>query len=327
MKVLGSLSVLVLFSSCLAQVDPGLTIHRFRVHLEFVSGGCDRSAHVRLMSMAGRISESAPNDRCEVEFVNIPVGTYHVNVSGLGFAPIDDIVSAENGSADVDVKIRRTNDSDGTPGPTSAFVSAADLAIPSKARKEFVKAQGWIDHQDFKKAIQALNQAIAIYPAYAGAYNNLGVAYARIGDHGKEREALQKAVSINDHFAPAYVNLGRMEIGSGDFAAAENFFNKATSYDPTDPMTLVLLTYSEFINQHYDLAIATARKAHTVQGSHAFVHQIAARAYERKRDGVDAIAELELFLKEEPTGERADAARKELKQVQAIIQQQAGRAQ
>jgi len=322
MKVLGSAVFFVLLGSCLAQVDPAMTVHRLRVHLDFATGGCDHSAHVRLMSMAGPMTESAPDDHCEVEFDNIAVGTYHVNVSGVGFAPVDDIISAEKGAPDVDVKVKRLTDSSGAPGPTSASVSAADLAIPMKAQKEFDKAQGWIDHQDFNKAIKALNQAIAIYPPYAGAYNNLGVVYSRLGDHEKEREALQKAISINDHFAPAYVNLGRMEIASSNFPAAEDFFNKATSNDPTDPMALVLLTYSEFMNKHYDQVIATAHKAHTLQGTHAFAHQIAARAYEHKRDGVHAIAELELFLKEEPTGQRADVARKELAQVQAIVQQQ-----
>ena len=328
MKVLGSVVLLVLLGTSLAQVDPGSLVHRLRVHLEFATGSCDRSAHVRLMSIAGPVNELAPNGNCDVEFDNIPVGTYHVNVSGVGFAPVDDIIAAENGTPDVDVKVKRTNDADGIAALAGASVSAADLAIPAKAQKEFDKAQGWIDHQDFKKAIQALNQAIAIYPAYAGAYNNLGVVYSRMGDHDKEREALQKAISINDHFAPAYVNLGRLAISSGDFAGAENFLSKATSYDPMDPMTLVLLTYSEFMNKHYDLAIATARKAHTLQGTHAFTHQVAARAYEQKRDGVDAIAELDLFLKEEPSGQRADVARKELAQVQAIVQhQQTARAQ
>jgi hypothetical protein len=35
---------------------------------------------------------------------------------------------------------------------------------------------------------------------------------------------------------------------------------------------------------------------------------------------VNAIAELNLFLKEEATGARADAARKELAELQAIVQ-------
>jgi tetratricopeptide (TPR) repeat protein len=251
-----------------------------------------------------------------------------VNVSGIGFASVDNTISAENGSPDVNIKVKRANEPDGTiPGAVGASISATDLAIPAKAQKEFDNAQKLIDRQDFKKAIQTLNHAIAIYPAYAGAYNNLGVVYARTGDHDKEREALEKAISINDHFAPAYVNLGRLDISKNDYAGAEQELSKATSYDPTDAMTLVLLTYSEFMDKHFDLAIANARRAHSLQGEHAFSHQVAARAYEQKRDGRDAIAELQLFLKEEPTGQRADTARKELSQLEAIVAKSAVRAQ
>jgi tetratricopeptide (TPR) repeat protein len=144
------------------------------------------------------------------------------------------------------------------------------------------------------------------------------VIYARLGDRDREREALQKALSINDHFAPAYVNLGRMNIATGDFPNAESALTKAASYDPRDAMTLVLLAYSELMDKHFDQVIAASRKAHAMQDTHAFVHQLAARAFEQKHDAADAITELQQFLKEEPDGERAALARKELAKVRAI---------
>src|SRR5258708_27268421 len=100
-----------------------------------------------------------------------------------------------------------------------------------------------------------------------------------MGDRQREREALQKAISINDHFAPAYVNLGRMDISTGDFSGAESALNKASSLGPTDAMTLVLLTYSEFMDRHIDQTIATSAKAHTLARPHSFVHQLQARRY------------------------------------------------
>jgi hypothetical protein len=92
-------------------------------------------------------------------------------------------------------------------------------------------------------------------------------------------------------------------------------------------MTLVLLTYAEFMDRHFDQVIATSRKAHTLQGTHAFVHQVAARAFEQKRDGGNAVAELEQFLKEEPTGPRAEIAHKELSALRAIRTASVGKAQ
>src|SRR5882724_8247604 len=263
------------------------------------------------MGLTGPIADVNVNDRCEAEFVNIPIGTYHLSVSGQNFSDTDEVVSLSSASSDLEVKVKRADDGNGAV-PGNPFVCAADLATPHSAQKEFDKSNDQIARQDFNKALQSLNRAIAIYPAYAGAYNNLGVVYARLGDRDRERDALQKALSINDRFAPAYVNLGRMNIAAGDFPNAESELTKAASYDPKDAMTLVLLAYSELMDKHFDQVITASRKAHTLQGTHAFVHQLAARAFEQKRDAADAIAELEQFLKEEPEGQRADLARKEL---------------
>ena len=72
------------------------------------------------------------------------------------------------------------------------------------------------------------------------------------------------------------------------------------------------------MDKHFDQVITASRKAHALQGTHAFAHQLAARAFEQKRDAAGAITELEQFLKEEPEGQRADIARKELTAVRAI---------
>jgi tetratricopeptide (TPR) repeat protein len=271
------------------------------------------------MGRNGPVIEGVANDECEVEFDNVPAGTYYLTVLGQNVINTDDVITAAVGSTDFEVRVRRPHQPEGTAGvAASPSVSVADLGIPRNAQKEFDKANELIGRQDFSKAIRCLNRAIAIYPAYAGAYNNLGVIYARLGDRTREREVLQKAISINDHFAPAYVNLGRMNLGSGDFPGAASVLSKASSFDPTDAMTLVLLTFAEFKDRRPDQAIETSRKAHALKGEHAFVHLIAARVFEEKRDAANAITELEVFLKEEPAGPRADIARKELAALQAV---------
>lgn len=314
---------LLLAGSVAAQLDAGSTVHRVRVHVAFVNGGCDLSTNVRLMGLSGPMFTGIANDQCVVDFLNVPVGTYHLVVSGQNFPNVDagSIAMDSSGSTEFEVKVKRDNEPDHAAGiPVSPLISAADLGVPIRAQKEFDKANQFVAKQDLPHAIERLNRAIEVYPAYAGAYNNLGVIYARQGDREREREALQKAISINDHFAPAYVNLGRLNIATNDFPKAEAALDKASSLDPTDAMTLVLLAYAEMMDHHFDQVIATGRKAHTLSGPHAFAHQVAARAYEQKRDGADAMAELDQFLKEEPQGARADAARKELSSLRAIIQ-------
>jgi regulator of sirC expression with transglutaminase-like and TPR domain len=73
------------------------------------------------------------------------------------------------------------------------------------------------------------------------------------------------------------------------------------------------------MDHRFDDVIATSKRAHLLQGEHAFTHQVAARAFEQKHEGASAIAELEMFLKEEPTGQRAEIARKELATLHQIV--------
>lgn len=193
-----------------------------------------------------------------------------------------------------------------------ALVSASDLAVPSNARKELNRARGLIARQEFSKAEERLNRALAIYPNYATAYNNLAVVYSRLGDSTCEQQALEKAVSIDDHFALAYVNLGRVYISKQNFSNAETVLAKASKLNPADTMSLVLLSYSQLMLGHFDDVIATSRRAHQLPGDHIFVHRVAANAFERTHDASSAIAELEFLLKEEPTGSIAEEARKEL---------------
>ena len=203
--------------------------------------------------------------------------------------------------------------------PASALVSVDDLGVPIRARKELNRANELLAKRDFPQAIQRLNQAISIYPSYAVAYNNLAVIYARLGDPVLEREALQKAISLNDHFALGYVNLGKMNIAAGDFSKAQSALDKASALDPTDPMPLMLLSYTEYLDRRFDEAIANIRKAHAMRKPHSFAHRVAARIFEQEMQGSSAIAELEMFLSEEPVGPRAVGARKELEIVKAFF--------
>ena len=199
-----------------------------------------------------------------------------------------------------------------------ALVSVADLAIPARARKEFDRANELLRKQDWSHAAKNLQKAVAIDPGFAGAYNNLGVAYANLGDIASEREALHKAIELNDHFALAYVNLGRMDITNGNYPAAQAAFENASTLDATDPVALTLLAYAELEQAHLQRTIAVSQKAHALSAPHALAHRFAARAFEQQGQFEHAIAELTQSLKEEASGPHADSARKEIEIVQRL---------
>jgi tetratricopeptide (TPR) repeat protein len=282
------------------------------------SGTCALRASVSLVSASGaHIAEDLTNGDCEVYFVNLAAGGYHVVVSGSGIETSNSgrLDLDSRGRQDLDVRVKYVSQASqrGATGMAHPLVAAVDLNIPASARKEFDKANQFVARGNWQKAVERLNKAIAIYPHYAEAYNNLGVVYGRLGSRVQNLEALQKAVSLNDHFAPAYLNLARVAIADRDFAQAEALLTRATSIDPTDSQILSLLAHVEFLNHHYDQALSDCRRAHSAtRGEHAVVHYVAARIFEEENRPTDALAELQTFLSEEQSGPRADAVRREI---------------
>jgi Tfp pilus assembly protein PilF len=284
---------------------------------------CNIHARVVLMNSASSspVSDQFTDDECMVSFDNLPVGNYHMVVSGEGIQETDSglfEVDSRKASQVIYVTVKLASDAAASnttgSGPT---VAAVDLNIPKRAKKDFDKATDLIAKQDWNQAKDELMKAVAIYPQYADAYNNLGVVYARLGDRAQEREVLQKAVTLNDHLASAFVNLGKMDIAEHNFPEAETNLAKAATIENNNPQTLMLLANVELMNQHFDAAITHCGKVHSMpHDSQALVHYIAARAYERENRPTEAVAEFHTFLQEEPSGERADAVRKELSRLE-----------
>ncbi len=278
---------------------------------------------VGLIGSGNQVAETYTNDHGQAQFWNVGIGTYLLSVSGSGIQTTTSEmfeVDSGRGTQSIFVRVKPAENVDSTTVKgQSAMIAANDLKVSKKASQAFDKATKLIAKQQYQQAIDQLNKALTLYPSYAEAYNNLAVLYARLGDTAKERDALHKATVANDHFAPAFVNLARMEMKEHNFAAAEADLTKAVTADPTDVRTLALLAQAQLLDVHYEDAIASARKVHSLpHKSYALVHYVAARACERLHRLSEAVSELTLFLKEEPAGERANAARQEM----AALQQQ-----
>jgi tetratricopeptide (TPR) repeat protein len=278
---------------------------------------------VRLMQGSSNTPEQTTftNDQGKADFRNVPVGMYHVSVSG------DGIEAMESDEFEVDsrkvtqsqyVTVHQIQGSEAkSESSTSGTVSASELKVPDKARKELDKANEAISRQEWSKAIESLNKAIAIYPQYASAYNNLGVVYAHMNDVVREQQALEKAVSLDDHFVAACQNLVKVYLRQRAYPQAETLLGKGLSVEPNNGQYLMLMADVQYMEGHYDAAIATAKKVHALPNDHpATAHYIAAKAYEQEHRSQDALAEFQVFLKEEPTGPRADHVRSDITKMQ-----------
>jgi Flp pilus assembly protein TadD len=281
-------------------------------------------AHVQLIGAGGGsvADEGYCNDEGMIAFSAVPVGTYHLTVSGEG------IESTESESFEVDerkttqmeyVRVRRIVAGEVSTKGSGSRIALRDMNVPESASKEFDQASLEMNRQDWQKAVAHLNRAVAIYPKYVEAYTNLGAAYEHLGEASQERQALNKAIELDGHFAPALLNLGLLSITEKKYSEAEDLLNRATSADPNNQQTLMLLAQAQLLDRHFDAAIASTEKLHSLprHEKYAKAHYIAARAYEHENRGPEAAAQLQIFLSEQPNGPLADAVRKELSNLQA----------
>ncbi len=279
---------------------------------------------VELMSGSSNnpIMRTYTDDIGQAHFIGVTVGEYHVEVKGEGIQTTSGEqfeVDARKMAQSQYIVVNRTENAGGAK-PLSAhspMVSAADLNVSDKARKEVDKANDAMAEHNWKKAQEHLEKAIALAPNYVTAYNNLGILYDKENDIPKEEEALSKAVELDGHFAPALVNYGKLSLRQKDPVKAEALLQKASVADPGNPETLMLLAYAEYINRHFDAAISSALQSHSSGADHpSFTHYIAARCYQQQNQMEQAIAQFQVFLKEEPKGPRADHVRDDVAKLQ-----------
>jgi tetratricopeptide (TPR) repeat protein len=310
------LPVVFLLSLCsAAQFKSGVGNLKVRV---IYSDGRSVGARLRvqLMNSASNnaMGEEFTNDQGEAEFYSIDEGDYHVLVTGDGIQDADSgIIEVDDrkGSQSISITVERASEAGGKPGTPS--VSVSQLKIPSDAKAKYDEASQLMAKADYAGAIERLNQAIAIYPKYVEAYNNLAAAETRLSNWNEAREALQKATNVDNHFAPGFVNLGHLDERELNFQGAETQYAKAAELDPSNATTLTYLCRAQLLDKHYAAAIATAQRVHGMPHDKlALVHYMAARAYQHENRTSAAIGEFKIMLQEEPSGARADAVRKEV---------------
>lgn len=311
------------------QTDSSDMVRRLRVRVAFADHApCDSSMRVVITGAMGfALGEGSVNGECTADFFDVPSGRYRVTVRGSDAMNADDGDVEVNSvvAQDVEVHAKHTEASESLRlASHTAFVSVKELGVPSNAAKEFEKADRLIARQEWAKATEHLQKGLAIYPNYAGGYNNLGAVYHRRGNNVQARQALQQAIALDGHLAAAYVNLGRLNFLEKDYASAEPLLKKAVELETeANADEFLLLAYAQVTDRHFYEAIETSRQGHAMKlDEHGPLHLIAANAYERQNRIVDSVAELQTYLAEEPGGFLAEKVKTAIATLQAQMASQ-----
>jgi len=149
--------------------------------------------------------------------------------------------------------------------------------------------------QDQQKAVETYQKALALSPGDAGLHNNLGSLYANMGKVDDAKAEFQKAADLNPTQAGNYYyNLGVVMVNQGKMDDASVALKKSTDLDPQNA------------NAFYWYGMALLGKAET------------------KPDGSvvpvpGTIEAFQTYLKLQPNGQWAEAAKASIEQLQATV--------
>ena len=271
-----------------------------------------------LSAYGGTIGMRTTDGFGSVIFERLQPAKYKLRVSG------DGVVTTETGELDMSesgpnvteyVRVHRVPSGPGEPGT----FSVTDINIPSDAKKEFDKGTSSMEQKNWNDAKNHLERAIAIYPKYALAHNNMGVTYLKLGQGASAVESFRTAVQLDEHLGQANTYLGHFYYDNKDYKLAEPYLLRASTADPRNPQILMALANSQLQNGEPEQALANAQKVHTLPDHQKFAiaHLIAAKILSDRGDKAGVREEYHQFLKEDPNSTLAPRVKDELAKLES----------
>jgi tetratricopeptide (TPR) repeat protein len=158
--------------------------------------------------------------------------------------------------------------------------------LSSKSNGLAKMATLYLHNENFTtKAIEYLDQAIALSPRSADLYNLRGIAYSKLGDGDRADEDFRKVTELSPRAAEAHMNRGVDYLRQGDFdrsidalkyATTVNpklsmaFSNLGTAYQKRGDLDAAIESYSRAIKLRAKYPIAFSNRAYTyyLKGEH-----------------------------------------------------------
>lgn len=145
---------------------------------------------------------------------------------------------------------------------------------------------------EFKKAIEA-------DPTHAGAYNNLGIAYERMGREEAQAQ-FEKAIQLMPDFTHAHFNLARILFKKGRGTAAVAELQKTIQIDPNHVGALNMLGMALGRQQKFAEAQSYLERAVRLDPNHAEARNNLGAAYAGLGRLREAVAQFEAALRIDP---------------------------
>jgi tetratricopeptide (TPR) repeat protein len=260
------------------------------------------------------------NKHAEFRFPNLREGEYYVQAVADEkiYEPVTQRVWLNRGQTyQLTITLRKKEETaKRKAGAQVVSATELDQAAPPAARKEYNQALRWAGKGDARQAVERFRRAIAIYPEYLAARNDLGAQYLKLKRFDEAAEQFRVVLEKEPRYFNSRFNLGLVLIEQKDYAASVAQLNQAVAIDGALPaprlwLGVALLQTGDLPGAERELSRAL------ITGGANFVaaHYYLAHVFMRRGDSAEASRALKAYLEGSPKGEYAEEARQLLKKL------------
>ena len=197
---------------------------------------------------------------------------------------------------------------------TKGVISAND---PPKAAVDlYNKALESVKNGHRDKAVEQLKGALAIHPTFVAALNGLGVQYLKLGNFQAANEAFTNALKITPDNFILHLNSGISLFSLNKHAEAETQFAAALAKNEASGAAHLYRARALIGLNRLDDAATDLKRAIEIGGDDVkLAHRYLAGIYVEKGENVEAVKQLELYLKVSPASKEAEQIKNLIKEL------------
>jgi tetratricopeptide (TPR) repeat protein len=268
---------------------------------------------ITLQTVRGLASIVYTDSQGQFEFTKLSPGSYQVLIEAdrKRFEPVTDNVEVVRSYPSVLNIVFKEKSSSSKEKPTTISTGELDPSIPSKARKEFERGSKASKEGKIEEAITYFRKAIALYPQYLMAHNDLASQLMKLGMLDDAEDELREALSIDSSAFNPTLNLGIVLVKMHEFEEASSLLDKAISLQPRSASARLYSGLAMLGTSNVERAEKELKAAYDLDSREcvlALFHL--GELYLTKGDRNLARAYLERYLHEAPQASNSDQVKK-----------------
>ena len=171
--------------------------------------------------------------------------------------------------------------------------------VPDAARLAYERSVKSFKEGIVEDGINALKQALALFPDYFNALDAYGRELVKAGQYEQSLTPLKRAIKVNPRAASSFYALGVAFLQLNQLEPAIANLTQSASFDANNANSFMMLGLAFGANQQMAEAEEAFKKALQVGGNAlADAHFYLAGMFEKQKRFAEAAAELERFLKD-----------------------------